>query len=291
MKANTNDFRSEGETMLGINPNRNVTEKTKEYVSFFGTTPIVVAELWNRINPVESVHQQSQFKYLLWALLFLTKYLDELSNCRIVGIKDPKWFRYWCWLFVEAIANVDGQVIRWSNRFQNWDKKSNCLVWVDCTDVPILEPWPFDSAYYSQKLNGPGYKYELALAINGDYIVWINGPFPAGRPADLEIFRQGLMLMLAEDEGVETDAYYKGEYALKNVNVHRGRTFKEQKKLVRARGENVFSRFKRFGVLRKRFTHKLEKHQICFRSVAVLVQLNMNHGRGNLFQVDYDLIY
>ena len=51
MKANANDFRSEGETMLGINPNRNVAEKTKEYVSFFGTTPIVVAELWNPSQP------------------------------------------------------------------------------------------------------------------------------------------------------------------------------------------------------------------------------------------------
>ena len=77
--------------MLGINPRRVVKEKMKEHLSFFGCAPIVVAELWNRIDPARNVHQQSHWKHLLWALVCLVKFHDEKSLCKIVGIKDPKW--------------------------------------------------------------------------------------------------------------------------------------------------------------------------------------------------------
>ena len=128
MRATPEIFRMLGENMLGVNHARVDSEKLKEYVSMFGVSPPVVAEVWDRINPVANVHQQSEHKHLLWAMLFLKKFHDELSLCKIAGAKDPKWYRKWCCLFVDTIAALDGQVIRWNNRFVNWNHQSNCLV-------------------------------------------------------------------------------------------------------------------------------------------------------------------
>ena len=283
-------FRLIGEEMLGINPNRVVREKMKEYVSFFGTVPVVCADLWALIDPINAVHPNAEPKHLLWALYFLTKYNEELTNCKIVGIKDPKTFREWAWLFVNALADADARVIVWNHRFQNWDHNINCLVSIDGTDCSIKEPWPFNTIYYSQKLNGPGLKYEVAVAIMSDNIVWVNGPFPAGT-SDLTIFREGLLMMLADDEGVECDNFYKGEDQLKNPKVHQGASYKNQKKKVRARHENLNARLKLFKVLDETFRHDHRKHGICFRAVAVVVQTNMNHDRGSLFEVEYNIRY
>ena len=99
------------------------------------------------------------------------------------------------------------------------------------------------------------------------------------------------MQELAEDEGVECDNYYKGEIQLKNPTVHQGFSFKRRKRLVRARQENLFARMKQFNVLRAIFHHDWERHGSCFISVAIIVQLNMYHGKGNLQKVAYDLTY
>ena len=75
---------------------------------------------------------------------------------------------------------------------------------LDCTDCPINEPWPFDSMFFSQKFNGPAVKYEVCICLKADKIAWLNGPNKAGEN-DLNVFRAALLLLLADDEGVECD--------------------------------------------------------------------------------------
>ena len=48
--------------------------------------------------------------YLLWALLFLKCYNTNTRNAAITGV-DEKTFRHWSWIFVEAIANLDREVV------------------------------------------------------------------------------------------------------------------------------------------------------------------------------------
>jgi hypothetical protein len=67
--------------------------------------------------------------------------------------------------------------IIWSNRFRQWDGISICLISVDGVDCACQEPYPFNEGIFSIKLNGPGYKYEIGICT----IVWVNGPFKAGR--------------------------------------------------------------------------------------------------------------
>ena len=96
---------------------------------------------------------------------------------------------------------------------------------VDGTDCTIKEPYPFDTQFFSEKLNGPGYKYEIAICIATASIVWINGPFKAGKN-DVTIFDEdGLKDALCDDECVEVDQGYKGDDKLKNTtSCSQGRT-------------------------------------------------------------------
>eukprot|EP00957_Ditylum_brightwellii_P051030 3869552-Ditylum_brightwellii.AAC.1 len=72
-------------------------------------------------------------------------------------------------------------------------------------DCLVEEPYPFDSHIFSEKLNEPGYKYEVAVYIAICDIVWISGPFKEGRH-DVTIFiEDGLKDALCDNEGVEVD--------------------------------------------------------------------------------------
>ena len=62
--------------------------------------------------------------------------------------------------------------------------------------------------WYSHKFNGPGLRYEVALAIRTGLIVWLNGPFPCGTFPDDKIFKGALVEMLDEKERVEADGGY-----------------------------------------------------------------------------------
>jgi hypothetical protein len=165
------------------------------------------------------------------------------------------------------------------------------LVSVDGVDCPIQEPYPFDKSIFSEKLNGPGYKYEVGICIKTADIVWINGPFKAGR-GDATIFKEdGLRAALADDECVEVDGGYQGDDKMKNPNISQSRNDRKQKSNVRARHENVNSWLKKFSVLDNVFRHKTkEKHQLCFEAVAVITQLRFELD-GHLYEVDYDVEY
>ena len=176
-----NRFKDVANQVLRTNPNRTNKSQLKTFVGKFGTTPDVAAELWLAMNPVAKLHPKSEPKHLLWALLFLFHYDTESNNCAIVGINDEKTFRKWCWIFVAGIVSLEKHVIRWENRFINYNGTAKCLVLIDGTDCHVNEPYPFDTTtMFSQKFKGSGYKYEVAVAIRCDKICNIVGPEKAG---------------------------------------------------------------------------------------------------------------
>jgi hypothetical protein len=167
------------------------------------------------------------------------------------------------------------------------------LISVDGVDCGIKEPYPFNTSIFSQKLNGPAYKYEIGLCIVTGDIVWVNGPFEAGRH-DATIFKEdGLRDSLCDDEGIEVDAVYQDDEKFKSPNVSQSRKDRRQKSQVRSRHEIVNSRFKDFNVLDMTFRHTKgmkEKHCICFDAVAVVTQLSFEFN-GHLHSVEYDVRY
>jgi hypothetical protein len=157
-------------------------------------------------------------------------------------------------------------------------------------DCPIEEPYPFDTHIFSEKLNGPGYKYEVAVCIATCDIVWINGPFKAGRH-DVTIFTEdGLKDALCDDEGVEVDRGYQGDDKLKNPNISQSRKDRIEKSTVCSRHENVNGRLKQFSILKDVFCHPILCHKSAFEAVAVITQLGFEF-HGCLYSVDYNATY
>lgn len=105
-------------------------------------------------------------------------------------------------MFPLLISYVIILKIKWENRYKK-DIGNDCLVSVDGTDFRIYEQEPFWPGWFSHKFNGPGVRYELAVAIRTGDIVWINGPFPCGEWSDLRIFRSSLIDYLDDNERVE----------------------------------------------------------------------------------------
>ena len=56
---------------------------------------------------------------------------------------------------------------------------------------------------------------------------------------------------------------------------------------ARARHETVNSRLKSFRILAMPFRNELDKHWMCFHSIANMIQLELENGRP-LYQVQYD---
>ena len=72
---------------------------------------------------------------------------------------------------------------------------------IDGTDCRIEEPSPFDEKWYSHKFKGPGIRYEVGVAINGN-IVWVNGGYPCGQWNDLKIAQHTVLNLLDNGEKV-----------------------------------------------------------------------------------------
>ena len=80
------------------------------------------------------------------------------------------------------------------------EPNQRCKVTVDGTDFRIQEPIPFNPKWYSHKFKGPGLRYEVAICIKTGWIVWVNGPFPAGEWSDRKIAQAGINHHLDDNE-------------------------------------------------------------------------------------------
>lgn len=148
---------------------------------------------------------------------------------------------------------------------------ADCLVTVDCTDVKCPNWGPIFSTYKHGKKGG--LRYEIAICIQTGHIVWINGPFPAGRFNDITIFRSSLLSFLDEDERVEADDGYIGEAPLhikcpKSFANPEETEYMQQR--VRSRQETINKRLKDWNVLQVPYRHEPEDHGWVFRACAVI---------------------
>jgi hypothetical protein len=290
--------------LLDFPKSRKWKEETeqKKFRHFFGCSACVAVIIWNKIEG--NLKNRALPKHLLWSLIFIKHYGSEEVCCRIVGWPDRKTYREWVWYMLEQIGTLKKETIDLENRFTGVDfknpPKTNCYMSIDATtDCPINEPMPFDKKWYSQKINGPGVKYEVGVCIITGHIIWINGPFPASEN-DGTIMSETLAPLLCEDEAVEVDGGYSGNPRMKGPTVAKASIERKQKSLVRGRHEIVNSRLKIYNVLNISFRHTgkyderseelLRKHGICFIAIAVITQIGFTTGEA-IFDVDYDVEY
>ena len=189
-------------------------------------------------------------------------------------------------IFLMSLTTVFPQ-IKWENRFHGYHGRS-CLVTVDGTDFWICEPKPFAKDFYSHKFAKAGLRYEVGVCIQTGLIVWINGPFAAGKYNDITIFRSKMIYELLDWEMVEADQGYVGQPNKIRVKYELGASENqfEAKARARARGETINGRFKNFCILTDRYRHKISMHSYVLCAVAVLTQISLTTV-SPAFKVNY----
>ena len=133
-------------------------------------------------------------------------------------------------------------------------------------------------------------RYEVVLDILRGVISWIHGPFAAGRWTDTNIFCDGLMRYLGQNERVEANNGYIGK-APGNVKCPASfiDPFENEgmQSRVRSRHETVNKRFKRWGVLNQIYRHSIDDHAYIVWEMVVLTQQLSLENVEPLFPVSY----
>ena len=151
-------------------------------------------------------------KYFLMALNFLKEYNKEGARERVWNYSQ-KWCRDRTWEMVRRIAVMEATKIVWPD---NEEFGPVILVGsVDGTHILTEERshpiWSHNSDYYSHKFNKAGLSFEVVCSLSESRIIWLNGPFPAGK-SDIKIFvEEGLKdKLLACNKCLVGDRGYRG---------------------------------------------------------------------------------
>lgn len=158
------------------------------------------------------------------------------------------------------------------------------MLTVDGPDFPIYEPTQFSPAWYTKKFNGPGLRYEVAVAINTGDIAWIHGPFPCGRYPDSKIFKIGRKNRLHSTERVWGDKGYRGDIKCISPFDAISDAHRKEMGVARGRHETINGRLADWDCLSQVWRHSRFKHQYAFNSIAVITQLEHANGFSS-FQV------
>jgi hypothetical protein len=150
----------------------------------------------------------------------------------------------------------------------------------------------------SEKFNGPGVKYEVAVCIRTGWIVHTHGPFPCGEWHDLTVARDNLCYKLAgsefDNEMALADGGYQDGYEFFETPTGHNNHDQRMKAKARARHETINRRFKQWAIMGERFRADPSEHGKYFNAVANLTQFLImtvpyfqENGR-RLFHISYN---
>ena len=148
----------------------------------FGCGVGVAVSSQGKLAEKQLVPDKGSSRHLLWTLMFLKVYGKECTMCKLAGVKDPKAFSHWVWLFIPTIAELEPSVVRYKNIFLSCiyfyfylsfvitlqvifdnrltnDSDNDCLISVDETDFYITE---HGAKFYSHKFKKSGFRYEVS---------------------------------------------------------------------------------------------------------------------------------
>ena len=87
--------------------------KDRRFHSAFGCSSKVAMDLWNLLEPYETISENGiNPDHLLWTLIFMKGYDNEAKNAAAVGGVDEKIFRKWVWRFILEISFLEPLVVR-----------------------------------------------------------------------------------------------------------------------------------------------------------------------------------
>ena len=115
----------------------------------------------------------------------------------------------------------------------------------------------------------------MAICIQTGWIAWINGPFPAGDWSDSNIAHNGVCEELDPGEKFLVDGIHSSAHGCSEMPTGFNNDDQHVKAVARARHENVNRLFKNFGILERRFCHRVELHGLVFQAVANVIQASI----------------
>ena len=177
------------------------------------------------------------------------------------------------------------------------DKGRTCKIYNDGVDFrcfnrknpsnqtrPEWRRYPFDPSYNSHKFNGAGLRYGISTCIQKGEIVSCHGPFPAGKWADVTIYREFVKPMLLPGEMVEADAGYHMDPSICGPLDYICQSEKSAKSKVASRHETINGKLESFRCLRYQFRHNRHEHKYYFYTAAVTTQLMLRkYGHYTVF--------
>ena len=278
--------------------------------SMYGSPPHACAQIWQELcnTDVEDARipdgQQNEkgFKMFMMAQFMLWVYPKNRRILQVmfhpVGEKNTYGTQLWTW--IARIAAMITEKIKWQDRFDDPDAEV-FLVTVDGVDCRTWEKrdhptMPFDKKLHSHKFKHASLKYEIAVAIYSDHIVWVNGPFRGGKH-DLTILREGqednsgsLLERIPEGKFMITDRGYRtgSVEEMKKIAYKRNDDpiqLKRHKGRATCRHETVNARIKQFQAVAETFRHGKDKHEMAFKAICVIVQYHLDLGVAMLYNI------
>jgi hypothetical protein len=149
--------------------------------------------------------------------------------------------------------------------------------------------WSIGSLQQSHKYAGKlALRYELSIAILAGNLVWIQGPYPAGKYNDIKIFNSVLRHYLEPGKRVEADKGYVGHADKIKCpdNTCNPEENLAMQAPVRSWHETLNGRLKNWGILAQVYRHDIVAHGTVFHACAVVTQLSIGNGEP-LFEVEY----
>jgi len=258
-----------------------------KFLKRYGSMPLVLSEMWEDLQTTEIEEARVpkgklHLKYFLMAHHFLRHYPVESERALWCGWHEDTC-RDWTWYFVEKIGALKGQKITWPDDNYGDDI---LIMSVDGTHCWIHEPdhplFSIDDKFYSHKYNKSGVNYELAVSLKESKLIWMNGPFKAGK-SDMKVFREhGLRDKLRQLKKVAiADGGYHAKEDFDVVSLPNSQDLPLVKKFKRRaqRRQEVFNnKTKVFHCLQHRFRHTCDRFANCFEAVCVICQYQMENG-------------
>jgi hypothetical protein len=144
----------------------------------------------------------------------------------------------------------------------------------------------FASHKYAEKST---LRYKLGMSIQGGDLVWIQGPYPAGKYTDIKIFKKVLHHFLDPGEQVKADKEYVG-YPNKikcpqNVGTPAEKWAMQGR--VRVHHKRLNGRLKKWGILSQVYPHNIMRPRDVFWACVVVTRLTIKNGEP-LFKVEYE---
>ncbi len=191
---------------------------------------------------------------------------------------------------VSAASVVTIPQINFESKLGAHDVGNGCLMTINGTNYRILQKGAArkGNAFGSFKYAGKSaLRYKLGVDILARNLIWVSGPYPAGKYTGIAIFNSVLANYLKPGERVEADNGYVGrpdkiKCPNNDCNPAENRVMQG---IARSRHETLNGWLKVWGILGNVYRHDIRDHGTVFYVCAVITQLAVANGEP-LFEVE-----